>query len=177
MRTSNMATRPPDSVTWEPFIHFLPPDIPPVPVQTGQSVSPSTYGLTWLYHIIILAAPSVCPVVLSSVQTRSPIINPSVYCPTLLHTACVEQVPHKYGWHGEHLSRWVGSRCRVSETERHTCWPGISGELYCCFMSHTLWDTHKHYGYQVDLEFILLTYASITALFWFCRPHWFVNEV
>lgn len=51
--------------------------------------SPSTYGLTWLYHIIILAVPSVCPAVLSSVQTYSPVINPSVYCPTLLHSACV----------------------------------------------------------------------------------------
>lgn len=52
--------------------------------------SPSTYGLTWLYHIIILTVPSVCPAVLISVQTYSPVINPSVYCPTLLHTACVE---------------------------------------------------------------------------------------
>lgn len=129
---------------------------------------PSTYGLTWLYHIIILAVPSVCPVVLSSVQTRSPIINPSVYCPTLLHTACVEQVLHKYGWHGEHLSRWVGSRCRVSETERHTCWPGISREPHCCFMSRTLWDTlwdtHKHYGYQVDLELIPLTSEGLVRI-------------
>lgn len=100
-------------VTWEPFIHYLPPYIPPVPVQTGQPVSPSTYGLTWLYHIIIRAVPTVCPVVLSSVQTCSPVINPSVYCPTLLHAACVELVLHKYGCHGEHLSRWVGSRCRV----------------------------------------------------------------
>ena len=49
---------------------------------------PSTYGLTWLYHIIILAGPSVCPAVLSSVQTHSPVINPSVYCPTSFRTAC-----------------------------------------------------------------------------------------
>lgn len=53
-------------------------------------LSSSTYSFTWLYHIIILVVSSVCPAMLSSIQTYSPVINPSVYCPTLLHTACVE---------------------------------------------------------------------------------------
>lgn len=58
-------------VTREPFVHYKPPYIPPEPVETGHPVSPSTYSLTWLYHIIIRAVPG-CPVTLSSVQTRSP---------------------------------------------------------------------------------------------------------
>lgn len=107
---------PPDSKLchMRALYRFLPPCIPPEPVQTGQVLSPSTYGLTWLYHIIILAVPSVCPVVLSSVQTCSPVINPSVHCPTLLHAVCVDLVLHKCCCRGEHLSRWVGRRCKVS---------------------------------------------------------------
>lgn len=133
-------------VTWKPFIHYLPLYIPSEPVETGQSVSPSTYSLTWLYHIIILVVPSVCPAVLSSVQTRSPVINPCVYCPTLLHTARVELL-------------WV-SACTSTAVMLNTC-PGEleisagclrfkgtpaglesaqSTGLCHCFMFHTLWD-------------------------------------
>lgn len=164
MRTSNMATRQyimshesPLFTTYLSTSHLS-------QLRQASLSTPSTYGLTWLYHIIILAVPSVCPAVLSSVQTYSPVINPSVYCPTLLHTACGELLLVSAC-----TSMVVMANTCPGELEISACCLRFKGTpaglesaestgLCRCFASHTLglmWTllelcSQQHYNYQLD---------------------------
>lgn len=132
----------------------------------------------------MVAVPSVCPVALSSAQTRSPVINPSVYCPTSLRaglwSARLAQV-----W----LSRWTPAQVSwksvqgVSGLKGNTCWPGISAELCRCLVSprcagrraaisfraaERIW---KSFCWGKRITPAKPSYASVTALFGFCKPH------
>lgn len=127
-----------------------------------------------------------CPVTLSSVQTRSPIINAPVYCPTLLPTACVELLPRQrcctpvqVSWKlvsealETHLLCWKPAESGVSHTPGGNSFDKReSGHRFVRCVSDALW--HSQTRAHADKQ--LMVWITAVKL-WGLEAHHFNHGV